>query len=315
VYLRRPRLFVRDSENRLDIDLRRTAIVRFPFAAELTEAVCREILAVLLVRTAPTRSDAFRQICRTVRWDPRMQERADLASLNHPAVSLHPWEGTAPPGYRPPSWLALVSDGLSLGVGALQAGAHRAFVVDEAGPDADDLHERALRIVPDEVLVRTIRGEARGCLRSQTQHTAGALLIPTVRLASEHSEEFQDRIRELGNGWAVAWKGEDPGPLLEGLALCEARADDAAVVMLPAIRADDEAPVDPLTQLWLDLFERPTVPLDLRERRHALAFAYRELRPEIERIERGASLADSPAFVEGTPRGMAGRPQAPGASV
>jgi hypothetical protein len=290
LYLNRPRLSIFDPDKSIPIDLRRTALTDLPFERELTDAICREVLAALILRTETTRPGVFRQLEKSFYAPvPETRERAQR-SLYHPAVSSSSDQHqTAPPLAHRVSWLALGPKGLIPATISPGTSGTTAFVFGDVNTDGikASFSGQAFTLVPEDMRVRTCAGDARSSLAEKARLRGAGLLIPLERWETETQVDWLPEHtphRDVGHGWVWAWTSRTAECLLERLSLREAQPGDGSVLFIPDATAPADA-VDPLTKLWLDLLGAEEIPLGRAERRVTLARAFHELDPEIRRLE------------------------------
>jgi hypothetical protein len=267
-----------DPDKSIPLDLRRTAITRLPFERELTEAVCREVLATLILFTETTRADVFRQLAASVyRPDP---SGSALPSLYHPAVSSSPDEHrTKPPGAHSVSWLALGPTGLMPATISPAAPSTAAFVFGQS-----------FDLVPEDMHVRAVVGEPGPFFRQKASARGGALLVALQRWTQRRPSLPENaQHRRVDDRWVWAWIGSEAESLFDRISLSNTQPDDdGSIVFVPSAAPTAET-LDPLTALWLDLLGTPEIPFDRAERSVVLARAFRELAPEIGRLQNAAS--------------------------
>jgi hypothetical protein len=322
LFLNRPRIAVVEGEQQLTIDVKRTNTVgNLPFQEDLVDAICRDILASLLVRVKERREDVLSQIPH--RRYPKAESFLSFATLWHPAVFSYSKYNTAnsarPPGLssRTYSWLFATETGVTLedpSLGGKNTRLGVAFIVIEEDPiypmtfpairisvDQDkDMLTRLLRRIPDgfPVGLQTALGlyhELESHRRSRN-YACAVLIVPTKRwLTVRNSHGYQGlQQSDNGNGWTIAWTGDNPSSLIniEELIQEQPKESEPALVffLLPKDYEANE-PRNPLSRLWKDLFyhgEIPygEIPYDRALRKQVLAHAYDKLKEDIELWEK-----------------------------
>jgi hypothetical protein len=297
-FLFRPRLAVMEGTALLPVDLRRTApLSPLFFNDDLIRALCRDVLGSLLVRAADNRRDLLRQIASLVlSADPRTF--MTLETLWHPAISTdRDQHGTKiPGGTRVSSWLFATERGLTLEDPALDAEQARhgvAFVVVDCDSDVsnDDILDRALRRIPPGVPVGAqvaVGHRAEVDDRCRSGGYASAVIVsPTRRWDAVKGIPGFMAFQQLdaGNGWTIAWTGDDPMRRLDldQLGREPALEEDLAhlLLFLPAGHKPEQ-PRNPLSSLWRELLYHGEIPCDRTLRKQVFARAYDELREEID---------------------------------
>jgi hypothetical protein len=236
----------------------------------------------------------FRQLSQSFyRAQPGVLERG-LPSLYHPAVSMSPDEHrTKMPGAHSVSWLALGARGLMPVTLASGTAGTSAFVFGNVGSDrfTAPQYGQTFDLMPVDMRVHGVVGDPGSFFRQKTRDAPGVLLMPSHRWSPDLRWLPENaQFRDAGRGWMLVWRGELKDPFLERLPLPDAQADDGAVVLVPPAAP---AGSDPLTKRWTALLGAQEIPLDRTERALVLAHAFRELAPEIERLQRERSAGSA----------------------
>lgn len=313
-FLFRPRIATMEGTALLPVDLRRTETVTpLPFEKDLTTAVCRDILASVLVRALESPEDLLLQIGTTIRKEPAAEHLARL--LWHPAISTdqdaHGWKLLWHPGmsidpdvlkselmrgnHRVGSWLFMTERGLTLEDPALGFGEPRfgvAFLVAEEGDVPQPpimLMVTTLKRVPPGFPVgiqKEIGSMGELEERRRSLGYASAALVCRTNGSEKDNQLYQGFTRsDLGNGWTVLWTGDDPTRRLDLVRLCgdpsKGGYEPLVLFLLPE-GAKSRDPRNPLSQVWRELLHHAEIPYERRLRKEVLARAFRELQGEIE---------------------------------
>lgn len=295
-FLYRPRIAVIEGTSLLPVDLKRTNTVGLlPFHNDLIAAVCRDVLASLLVRTKARREDVLRQ------FNNDWRNFTSFATLWHPAVSTNPYaHSTSLGNERQASWLFVTEKGLTLEDPSLKTEHTRlgvAFIVfleqtsHDAGAPNDEMLQMAFRRIPAGFPLGTQLNfgfyKPIEAYRQSGGYASAIILVPTTQWQAEKNKlGFQGvEQSDIENGWTIVWTGDDPRPreILNKLTseAPKKREPTYVLLLLPEDYKPQE-PRNPLSILWQDLFYHGEIPYDRGLRKQMLARAFDELQEDIE---------------------------------
>ena len=293
IVLRRPRLSVLDPSSVLGIDLRRTLFTDVSILREsLTKAVCRDILASIVVRTAGNREEALLQI---VRSTTRINTLRDLW---HPGVGIG--RARAPGlGGGISSWLFVTKDGLALEDPALlrRVTPIGLCVICRTERSTKDLEmltfdgcSKALARIPPEFAVGyqtdVLGREELNARRARRGYQSIVSLWTTkdwkngMYMLADHKGLTSTTI---GRGWVAVHEPDVavPDKLSQFASSPPENEGFKYDFYFYGLIEYIPAPRNPLSRLWLELFGYHVVPFDAELRQLMFAAALTELQEEV----------------------------------
>jgi molecular chaperone HtpG len=297
----RPYVSVIDHQSRFPINLTRTGLTN-PHASldqKLISAVCRDVLASLLVRLPCSADEFWHQVGnegerKVLPYDP--ESRAGWCSFCTNPIGARFLDGDMAGD--------ISGDIISLTIGA-QNYVHRKWL--DHGPSnvwhsTIKFSDPSYQLRPKELKSQRERLESFFEIWASTinsgpfglsDHSSSLLIIDTTKWSSaleQHQNETQafDLNIETYDNWLLMWRGDDRRQFLDLDQLASARSDEPLNPLF-IIFGDDRRPhplftmPSPIAQAWKEFIRHPVIPWNIGERRRVLAHAYNELSEEIER--------------------------------